>query len=217
MRFKAVLFDLDGVLCSTDRYHYQAWKQIADSVNTEFTEMDNNRLRGVSRMESLNILLEKCPQKLDQEKKECLAAEKNRIYRKLLENMTEQDAAEGTSELMKTLRELGILTAVASSSKNAAFILSRIGLAEAFDTVVDGTMITRSKPDPEVFLKAAENLGLTPDDCLVIEDARAGVDAAKAGGFACAAIGDAASYDRADDSIEKLMDIIRLIKRGGTV
>lgn len=217
MRFKAVLFDLDGVLCSTDRYHYQAWKQIADSVNTEFTEMDNNRLRGVSRMESLNILLEKCPQKLDQEKKECLAAEKNRIYRKLLENMTEQDAAEGTSELMKTLRELGILTAVASSSKNAAFILSRIGLAEAFDTVVDGTMITRSKPDPEVFLKAAENLGLTPDDCLVIEDARAGVDAAKAGGFACAAIGDATSYDRADDSIEKLMDIIRLIKRGGTV
>lgn len=212
MRYRAVLFDLDGVLCSTDQYHFQAWKQIADSLGTEFTEADNDRLRGVSRMESLEILLEKCPKVLKVEQKEQLAEEKNKIYRELLGDMTAEAVTEGTDVLLNVLKERDIRTAVASSSRNASFIMEKTGLAGAFDAVVDGTMIKRSKPDPEVFLAAAERLGLVPEDCLVIEDARAGVDAAKAGGFDCGALGDAASYEKADYELQKLTDVIALLK-----
>lgn len=215
MRYRAVLFDLDGVLCSTDRYHYEAWKQIADSIDTEFTEKDNDRLRGVSRMESLEILLEKCPHVLEPLKKEQLAEEKNRIYRELLQGLTDESAADGARELLAELKSENIRAAVASSSKNAPFILERIGLADAFDTVVDGTMIVRSKPDPEVFLLAARQLELDPADCLVIEDARAGVDAAKAGGFSCGAMGEAASYDKADYVFKSLWDVADFIKQEG--
>lgn len=215
MRFQAVLFDLDGVLCSTDQYHYQAWKQIADSINTEFTERDNDRLRGISRMESLEILLEKCPYTLEPREKEQLAEEKNRIYRKLLYGLTTQSAADGVLELLKELKSKNIMTAVASSSKNAPFILERIGLKDAFDVVVDGTMIVKSKPDPEVFLTAARKLGADPGECLVIEDAVAGIEAARAGGFFCAAIGEAASCGKADYVLESLWDAIILMKQEG--
>lgn len=194
MKYRAVIFDLDGVLCHTDRYHYQAWKTIADALDIPFDEESNNRLRGISRMDSLERILEGYPGRpLTLEEKEKLAAEKNALYRAQLETMTPADLPGEPDELLKGLRAGGIATAVASSSRNAPLILKRLGIASRFDVVVDGNQIGRVKPDPEVFLLAAERLHRIPPDCLVVEDARAGIAAAVAGGFDSAGIGDAAA------------------------
>lgn len=206
--YQAILFDLDGVLCHTDQYHYQAWKVIADKLHTVFTPEDNNRLRGVSRMESLNILLEKCPREVPAEEREMLATEKNGIYRELLTKMTPDDLDPEVRETLFTLRRQGIKMAVASSSKNTPLILARLELDHFFDAVVDGNQITHSKPDPEVFLRAAQALGFAPDQCLVVEDAEAGVDAAIAGGFDSAAIGDAVNCHKATYDLDSLKQLV---------
>lgn len=170
MKFKAIIFDLDGVICFTDEYHYQAWKALADSIDVPFDRTVNNRLRGVSRMASLEIILENAPQKYTPEEKEAFATKKNDLYRELLKNMSEKNLDDRTKDVLTILRQRGYLLAIGSSSKNTPFILERIGLDHFFDVVVDGNCIQHSKPDPEVFLTAAERLHVAPIDCLVVED-----------------------------------------------
>lgn len=185
MKYKGIIFDLDGVICHTDKYHYQAWKKLADKLGIYFDQEINNRLRGVSRMESFDIILEKYHGQMSQEDKVRYAAEKNDLYRELLKNMTTDDLDPQVKETLDTLRSRGLLLAIGSSSKNAGFILERLGLDGYFDAVSDGNNISRSKPDPEVFLKAAEYLDLQPQDCLVVEDAQSGLEAAIAGNMDC--------------------------------
>ena len=180
---KAVLFDLDGVIVSTDRCHYRAWKRMADEEGIFFDEKINDRLRGVSRMASLEIVLERASRSYTEEEKVALAARKNDYYRDLIRELTPSDILPGAMENLNELKENGILVAVGSSSKNTPLILRRIGLDAFFDAVSDGNNISRSKPDPEVFLKAAEMLGTDPADCLVVEDADAGIEAGRRGGM----------------------------------
>lgn len=191
MKYKGIIFDLDGVLCSTDRYHYLAWKQTAEEVGAPFDENINMKLRGVSRMESLEIILSGSKKTFDAAEKERLAAEKNDRYRKLLAQMSPADMPAEVRNTLTALHDAGLKLAVGSSSKNAAFILERLDAAHYFDAICDGTMIRHSKPDPEVFVKAAGMLGLEPADCLVVEDAAAGLEAARAGGMDCAIVGTA--------------------------
>ena len=192
MNYKAVIFDLDGVICTTDEYHYQAWRKMADGMNIYFDRTINNRLRGVSRMESLEIILEQYHgPALSEERKVELATQKNDLYRESLHQMSPADLSEEVKTTLDALRAAGLKLAIGSSSKNTPFILGQLGLGNYFDAVSDGNNITRSKPDPEVFLKAAEMLGLAPSDCLVVEDAVSGAQAGHAGGFEVACVGDA--------------------------
>ena len=209
MSYKAIIFDLDGVICSTDEYHYLAWKALADRLGIPFDRTINNRLRGVSRMESLEIILERAERSYADAEKQAFAEEKNTLYRQLLANMSPADLADEVRNTLHTLRGAGLKLAIGSSSKNTPFILARIGLSGFFEAVADGNMITHSKPHPEVFLKAADMIGLAPSDCLVVEDAHAGVEAAVAGGFACAAIGDARDDARAEWHLSSLPDLLR--------
>lgn len=213
MSLKAVIFDLDGVIVFTDKFHYQAWKKMADDMGIYFDEEINNRLRGVSRMDSLEIILERYEgEPLSQEKKEELAAQKNETYRELLKTMTPEDVTVDVRETLAEIRRRGYKIALGSSSKNAKFILERVGLTEAFDEISDGTNITRSKPDPEVFVKAAEFLDELPADCLVVEDAEAGIDAGIAGGMQTAAIGDACNCGKADYTLETFSDLLSILR-----
>ena len=191
-RYQGILFDLDGVLCATDQYHYQAWKELADEIGVPFDESVNDRLRGVSRMASLEIVLEQSDKTFSPEEKQRFADQKNERYRALLQQMSPSDLSDDVKETLLALRESGVRLAVASSSKNAPLILTRLGLGEWFDAVADGNAITHSKPDPEVFVLAAEMLKLPPRSCLVVEDAAAGIEAARRGGFDSAGLGEAA-------------------------
>ena len=204
---QAVIFDLDGVIVSTDEYHYQAWKELADEENIYFDKQINERLRGVSRMESLDILLEKAVKNYSFQEKLDLAERKNNRYKLLLKNISHTDILPGVNKTLKILKEKGIQVAIGSSSKNTPIILERIGLENYFDAVADGNAIKNSKPDPEVFLLAAKLLNKQPSDCIVVEDAYAGIDAAKAGGFTAVAVGFASGYNKADFSGETLNDI----------
>jgi beta-phosphoglucomutase len=211
MGFGAVIFDLDGVSVFTDKYHFLAWREIAKELSIDFTEEDNNRLRGVSRRESLDIILEKYEgPSLSEEKIQDILERKNNLYREYLKEMSPSDVTKEVRDTLKTLRERGVRLAVGSSSKNTSFILEKTDLTDCFDAVADGTMITRSKPDPEVFLKAAEFLGMDPKDCLVIEDADAGIEAAKAAGMHQAAIGAARDSHNSEFEIESISDILSL-------
>lgn len=210
MKYQGIIFDLDGVICHTDKYHYQAWKMLADKLGIYFDETINNRLRGVSRMESLDIILEKDSSGLTEEEKAGYAEEKNQYYRELLKEMNSDDLSDEVKDTLNQLRERGYQLAIGSSSKNAGFILERIGLKGFFDAVSDGNNITNSKPDPEVFLKAAQFLGLDPKDCLVVEDARAGLMAAVNGNMDCAAIGDAVNSELANYKLNTFKDLLNI-------
>lgn len=211
LKTKAFIFDLDGVIVFTDKFHYQAWKKMADDREIYFDETINNRLRGISRMASLEIILERCDKTLTLQEKEAMAEEKNNIYRELLTSMTPADVSDEVRETLRELRNRGYKLAIGSSSKNTPFILERVGLNGFFDAVSDGNNITHSKPDPEVFLKAAEFIEEQPEHCIVVEDAYAGVDAAKAGGMRAAAIGDAASYEKADYVLHSFRDLLNIV------
>lgn len=204
------IFDLDGVLVFTDKFHYRAWKRLADELGIYFDETINNRLRGVSRMASLEIVLEKSEKQYSSEEKEQFAERKNSYYRELLQTMTPEDVADPVRKTLAELRRRGHKLAIGSSSKNTKFILERVALTDAFDAISDGTNITRSKPDPEVFQKAAEFLNDVPDNCIVVEDAYAGIDAAKAAGMRAIGIGDAASYEKADWRIQSFDEILNI-------
>lgn len=209
-KFKAVIFDLDGVICSTDEYHYLAWKKLADRENIYFDKIINNRLRGVSRMESLEIILEKaCKTYTDLQKIE-MATFKNDYYRELLLQMSPRDLSDEVKATLLTLKEKGIKIAIGSSSKNTKTILTQIGILDWFDVIADGNDIKNSKPDPEVFLCAASRLGLDAADCIVVEDALAGIDAAKAGNFYAVGIQDAAKYQKTDYPVTKISELLNL-------
>ncbi|HAU37753.1 MAG TPA: beta-phosphoglucomutase [Phycisphaerales bacterium] len=207
MPIEAVIFDLDGVIVSTDDLHYRGWKQLADEERIDFDRRTNERMRGVSRMESLEILLERAGRSYTPAEKEEMASRKNGYYRRLLETLTAGDLLPGAAKTLAALKARKIKVAVASSSRNAGTILRRIGLENAFDAVVDGNDISRSKPDPEVFVKAAERLGLDPCRCLVVEDAVAGVEAALAAKMPVLAVGYAASDARATCRASGLDDV----------
>lgn len=212
MKYNAIIFDLDGVICFTDHYHFLAWKKLADDMGIFFNEQINNRLRGVSRMNSLEIILEKYNgPELTLEEKEALATRKNEVYKTLLNNMSPKDLSDEVKDTLLQLREKGMLLAIGSSSKNSKFILEKLGLGNFFDKVSDGNNITKSKPDPEVFQKAAEYLGEKPENCLVVEDAYSGVDAAVAAGMDVAAIGDASNYKKATYSLKKFTELLNVI------
>ena len=210
---KAIIFDLDGVICSTDEYHYLAWKKMADSLGIPFDREINNRLRGVSRMDSLNIILEKYTgEPLSGERKQQLAAMKNDAYRALLANMGPKDLTPEVRATLDALRASGLKLAIGSSSKNTPYILERIGLKDYFDALSDGNNITRSKPDPEVFLKAAEYLGEDPEACLVVEDAVSGAQAGHAGGFRVACVGDAAKAKAGEFNMSAFSELREIVK-----
>ena len=211
LRYKGIIFDLDGVICTTDEYHYLAWKALADRLGIPFDRERNNLLRGVSRMASLDIVLQKADKTYSESEKTAFAEEKNTLYRQYLGQMSPRDLPEEVRTTLQTLRNAGFLLAIGSSSKNAPFILERIGLGQFFDAVADGNCISHSKPHPEVFLKAAQMLDLSVSDCLVVEDAHAGVEAAAAGGFDCAAIGDAKDDSRATWHLNCFSDILRCV------
>ena len=205
---KAVIFDLDGVICFTDKYHYIAWKKLADKEGIYFDETINNRLRGVSRMDSLEIILERATKKYSDEEKEAMAAEKNATYVELLKEMSPADLSTEVKDTPNELRARGYKLAIGSSSKNTKMIIGQIGLGDFFDAISDGTNITKSKPDPEVFLKAAEFIGENPTDCLVVEDAKAGIEAAYAGGFVSAGLGEATEHPNVTYKMTSFKDLL---------
>jgi beta-phosphoglucomutase len=189
MRTGACIFDLDGVLVDTAKYHFKAWKRLTDKLGIDFTENDNERLKGVSRMASLEIILEIGQVKLDERKKLEYATLKNNWYIEYISKMTPSEILPGCVQFIKELKNAKIPTAIGSASKNTPMILERVGMQGLFDAVADGNNITKAKPDPEVFLKAAEMVGIKPGDCVVFEDAVAGVQAALNAGMMCIGIG----------------------------
>lgn len=210
-RFQGVIFDLDGVLCHTDEYHYLAWQALADKIGVPFDRTVNERLRGVSRMASLDIILERATRTYTDAEKTALATEKNEMYRGFLAKMTPDDLPAGVRETLAALRARGYRLAIGSSSRNTPLITERLGIAPAFDAVADGNEITRSKPDPEVFLLAAKKLALAPGACLVVEDAGSGVSAAVAGGFTAAGIGSAADDPRVTYRLAAFSDLMAIL------
>ncbi len=186
---RGVIFDMDGVLVSTDELHYQSWTVLAEQEEIPFSREINHRQRGQGRMESLEILLERAPREYTAEEKIAMTEQKNDCFRKLLESFTADDVLPGAREMLRALRARGVRVAVGSSSKNAPVILDRAALLKEVDAVVDGNDVSRSKPAPDVFLLAAEKIGLPPEECLVLEDAPSGVEAARRAGMAVFAIG----------------------------
>jgi len=209
---KAIIFDLDGVICFTDKFHYKAWKKLADKNGIYFDEEINNRLRGVSRIDSLDIILEKADKKYSAEEKEAMAAEKNASYVELLKEMSPKDLSDEVKSTLEELRNRGYELAIGSSSKNTKMILGQIGLGDYFDAVSDGTNITKSKPDPEVFLKAAEFLKEDASECLVVEDAKAGIQAASDGGFKSAGLGEATEHPSVTYKMNGFKDLLEICK-----
>ncbi len=194
-KITAVIFDLDGVIVCTDECHYRAWKKMADAEGIYFDRVINNRLRGVSRMESLNIVLERANKTYTDAEKEKMAALKNEYYKEYIKALTPDDILPGVADNLKRLKDSGIKIAIGSSSKNTPIILKQIGLDNYFDAVSDGNNIKNSKPDPEVFLKAAQMLNIAPQNCMIVEDADAGIEAGKRAGMATLAVGGAKGGD----------------------
>lgn len=212
--YEAIIFDLDGVICSTDAYHYQAWKQLADSLGIPFDHQTNNRLRGVSRMESLEIILEAHQGKTFSDvQKMQFAEEKNDNYKKLLAQVGSNDLSDEVKETLDCLRGMGLQLAIGSSSKNAPQILRQLGLENYFDAIADGNQISKSKPDPEVFLLAARKLGIAPQKCLVVEDAVSGAEAGFAGGFRVACVGDASARGAGNYNLRAFSELKNIMEQ----
>jgi beta-phosphoglucomutase len=195
---KGCLFDLDGVLVDTAVYHYKAWKRLADKLGFDFTEEQNERLKGVSRMDSLNILLEIGNLTLDDNQKLENATLKNQWYVEYISKMGPEEILPGVENFLASLKEKNYLISLGSASKNAPLILERTGLKKYFDATVDGSDVTNAKPDPEIFLTGAQRLGLKPDECVVFEDSVAGIEAANRGGMFSLGVGSADVLTEAD-------------------
>jgi beta-phosphoglucomutase len=204
---KAVLFDLDGVIVDTAKYHYKAWKWLADRENIYFDEIINERLKGVSRMVSLEILLEKSYKPYTQQEKESMCTLKNNQYLKMIEVLTPEDILEGVVDFLKELKSNGIKTAVCSASKSAKYIVDRLQLNAYFDWIVDGNDVTRPKPDPEVFEIGYTKLGCRSQESIVVEDAFAGIEAAQILGIKTVGIGDIKNLSNADLLFKNIKEI----------
>ncbi|MEG2158294.1 MAG: beta-phosphoglucomutase [Clostridia bacterium] len=212
MNYSGIIFDLDGVLVRTDKFHYSAWKRVAEERGIYFDRIINKRLLGLGRMESLEIILEKAVSPLTQEQKEQMAYEKNEIYKQYISRLTASDVRAEDRETLIELRRRGVKLAVGSSSRNAKFILKQIGLTEYFDAISDGNNISHSKPSPEVFLCAATMLSVLPAKCLVVDDAMTGMDAAINCGMTAVAMAEAQAHPQATykiSSLSQLLDIVR--------
>ncbi len=201
MHDKAVIFDLDGVLTDTARYHYRAWKSLADELNIPFNEQLNEQLKGVSRQKSLDIILKNAGLHLSDEQKMKLLEQKNRLYLQFIANLGPNDLLPGIDRLLPTLKKEEIPLAVGSASKNARRVLDALGIGCYFDAIVDGHAVMHPKPHPEVFLRTARMLGIPPGRCIVVEDARAGIEAAKRAGMKAIAVGASENFPEADASV----------------
>lgn len=206
MKYEAFIFDLDGVIVSTDDCHYEAWKQLADEEGIFFDRTINERLRGVSRLKSLEIILERAEKSYTDEEKTAMATRKNGYYVDRVKAIDSSAILPGALSFVNRAKELGVKVAIGSSSKNTKLILGQIGLSDAFDQIADGNDIKNSKPAPDVFLAAAEKLSIAPANCMVIEDADAGVEAALAAGMDVLAVGSASTNDKATYSAKTLAD-----------
>jgi beta-phosphoglucomutase len=202
------IFDLDGVIVDTAKYHYLAWKRLAQELGFEFKELDNERLKGVSRMKSLEILLELGGLSFSNDEKLLLADKKNNWYVEYISAIDESEILKGAKEYLLKLKNSGIKIALGSASKNAPAILNRLKITNLFDSIVDGNKVSKAKPDPEVFLIAAKELGLEPHECVVFEDAEAGITAAKAAGMRTVGIGNRELLMEADIVVKGLYEII---------
>ena len=203
-RFKAVIFDLDGVITDTAHYHYLAWKRLAESEGVHFDEAFNEQLKGIDRMGSLNLILAGAARSYSDEQKLALADAKNRHYQELIATMSAADLLPGAVEALAAVRAAGLRIGLASVSKNAFTVLERLGIRERFDYVVDAALIANSKPHPEIFLTAARELGVTPGDCLGVEDAVAGVASIQSAGMWALGIGSPDVLTQADRVIPSL-------------
>jgi beta-phosphoglucomutase len=198
MDITSCIFDLDGVIVDTAKYHYLAWRRLARELGFDFSPEQNERLKGVSRMRSLEILLEIGGMKLSEKEMEEAARRKNAWYVDFITTMNPDEIFPGVIDFIKDLDKYNIKKAIGSASKNAGVILNRLQIENLFDALIDGTKVTKAKPDPEIFLLAANALKSNPDECLVFEDAQAGVEAAKNGGMVCIGIGDPETLNQAD-------------------
>ena len=207
MGLEACLFDLDGVLVDTAKYHYLAWKQLANTLGFDFTEKENEQLKGISRVESLRKILNWAGMEMPQEKQDQLASLKNGWYVEMISGMTQNEVLPGALRLLDELKANHIKIGLGSASKNAKLILDNTGLTPYFDALVDGNIVSKSKPDPEVFLKGAELLGVSPEHCVVFEDASAGVEAAIKGNMKAIGIGKEEELSEAQLVVEDLSAI----------
>jgi beta-phosphoglucomutase len=203
----AAIFDLDGVIVDTAKYHYLAWKRLANEHGFDITEADNERLKGVNRTRCLEILVEIGGLTFDEATKEKMAAQKNSWYVESVQHMDASEILPGATEYLHSLRARGIKTGLGSASKNAPLILERLGILSLFDSVVDGNKVARAKPDPEVFLRAASELNVLPASCVVFEDAEAGIEAAHRAGMGAVGVGNPATLKEADMVIAGLYQL----------
>lgn len=205
---KGALFDLDGVIVDTAKYHYLAWKRLAGELGFEFTEEDNERLKGVSRMRSLEILLEVGGITGTEEEKLQMAEKKNNWYVEYIRKMDESEILKGAKEYLQKLRGEGMKIALGSASKNAPMILDNLGITDLFDAIIDGNKVSKAKPDPEVFLLGARELALEAADCVVFEDAEAGIEAARRAGMGTVGIGKKEILKEADMVVNGLYELL---------
>lgn len=211
------IFDLDGVIVDTAKYHFLAWKKLAEELGIEFTPEDNERLKGVSRMRSFEIILEIGQRTMSEEEKEFYCTRKNDIYLGYINKLEKEEVLPGVREFLEAARAANIPTALGSASKNAALILDKLELKDILDVIVDGTLVSAAKPDPEVFLKGAEFLSLSPENCIVFEDSAAGIEAAHRGGMKAVGVGSRINLGEADhliDGFDNLtpQDILQIFK-----
>jgi beta-phosphoglucomutase len=204
MNISGCLFDMDGVIVDTAKHHYVAWKSLADELSIPFTEVENESLKGLSRLDSLECILRLGNLEVSSNTKIELMEKKNQLYLQIIGSMGPDDILPGVKELMLELRNEGVGICLGSSSKNASSILKSIGIFDLFDGIVDGNNLTLSKPDPEVFIKGSKILGLTPSSCIVFEDAESGIEAALSGGFFALGIGKEGSLKRAHANVQDL-------------
>jgi len=204
---KACIFDLDGVIVDTAVYHYKAWKRLANELGFDISEEQNEQLKGVSRVRSLELILKWGGVTKTEAEQEELAAKKNRWYVEMISHMTPAEILPGAKEFLETCKAAGLKTALGSASKNSMTILNKINLAGLFDAVIDGNMVSKPKPDPEVFLKGAEAVNIAPANCVVFEDAIAGIEAAKNGGMKAVGIGSPNVLTEADLVISGLNEM----------
>lgn len=215
MEYEAALFDLDGVLVDTAKLHFLAWQGIAEALGIPFTERDNERLKGVGRMESLEIILSLGKRRLPMEEKTALCGQKNAEYVKLLQGLRPRDTLPGARETLKHLRGRGCKIGLGSASRNAALVLEKTQLLPCFDVVVDGNTVAESKPDPRVFTVGADALGTPWPRCCVFEDSAVGVQAAKAAGMHCVGIGRPKVLQGADLVVQDLAEYLKHLQAGG--
>lgn len=206
-KYLGAIFDLDGVLVDTAKYHYLAWKQLADRLNIPFTKEDNEQLKGVSRVKSLEILLSLGSKNYTENERKQFMDQKNETYVRYISHMDESEILPGVVELLNQLKRKKIKIALGSASKNSELILKNTKLQDYFDVIVDGNDVSKAKPDPEVFLLGAKKIGIPANQCMVFEDAKAGIEAAKQAGMLAIGVGTQENLPNADILVKNLEEI----------